>query len=63
MKNAILDSIKLKSSSNHLFNKLAQSVEQKNRPECLGGIISRLAWLGYNDRDRLLEMSGPVVKQ
>ena len=28
----------------------------------LGGIISRLAWLRYNDRNRLLEMSGPVVK-
>ena len=28
----------------------------------LGGIIDRPAWLGYNDRNRLLEMSGPVVK-
>jgi len=28
----------------------------------LGGIISRLAWLGYNNRNRLLEMSRPVVK-
>ena len=63
MKNAILDSIKLKLSSNHLLNKLAQSVEQNNRPECLGGIISKLAWFGYNDRNRLLEMSEPVVKQ
>ena len=62
MKNAILDSIKLESPRNHLFNKLAQSVEQNNRPECLGGIISRLAWLVYNDRNQLLEMSGPVVK-
>ena len=63
MENAILDSIKLKSSSNHLFNKLAQSVEQDNRPKDLGGIISRLAWLRYNDRNQLLEMSGLVVKQ
>ena len=63
MKNAILDSIKLKSSSNYLFNKLAQCVEQNNRPKGLGGIISRLAWLGYNNRNRLLEMSVPVVKQ
>ena len=63
MKNAILDSIKLKSSSNHLLNKLAKHVEQNNKPKGLGGIISRLAWLGYNDRNRLLEVSGPVVKQ
>ena len=62
MKNAILDSIKLKSSSNHLLNKLAQCVEQNNRPKGLEGIISRLAWLGYNDRNRLLEMSGLAVK-
>ena len=59
----MLDSIKLKSSSNHLLNKLAQSVEQNNRPECLGDIISRLAWLRYNDRNRLLEVSVPVVKR
>ena len=26
----------------------------------LGGIISRLAWLGYNHGNRLLEVSGPV---
>ena len=39
----ILDSIKLKLSGNHLFNKLAQCVEQNNRPKSLGGIISRLA--------------------
>jgi len=63
MKNAILDSIKLESSSNYLLNKLAQSVEQNNRPKGLRGIVSRLAWLGYNDRNRLLEMSGPVVKR
>ena len=63
MKNAILDSIKLKLSSNYLLNKFAQSVEQNNRPKGLGGIISKLAWLGYSDRNRLLEMSGPVVKQ
>jgi len=62
MKNAILDSIKLKSSSNHLLNKLAKYVEQNNRPKGLGGIISRLAWLGYNDRNQLLEMSRLVVK-
>ena len=63
MKNAMLDSIKLKSSNNYFLNKLAQSVEQDNRPKDLGGIISRLAWLGYNDRNQLLKMSGPVVKQ
>ena len=62
MKNAILDSIKLKSSSNHLLNELAQCVEQNNRPKGLGGIISRLAWLGYNHRDQLLEVSGPVLE-
>jgi len=36
IKDAILDSIKLKLSGNHLFNKLAQSVEQNNRPKDLG---------------------------
>ena len=60
MENAVLDSIKLESPRNHLLNELAQSVEQNNRPKGLGGIISRLAWLGYNDRDQLLEVSGPV---
>ena len=63
MKNAMLDSIKLKSSNNYFLNKLAQSVEQDNRPKGLRDIVSRLAWLGYNDRNRLLEVSGPVVKQ
>ena len=58
----MLDSIKLKSPHNHLLNKLAQCVEQNNRPKGLGGIISRLAWLRYNDRNRLLEVSRLVVK-
>jgi len=62
MKDIILDSIKLKLSGNHLLNKLAQSVEQNNRLKGLGGIISRLAWLGYNYRDQLLEISRLVVK-
>ena len=62
MKNAILDSIKLKLSSNHLLNKLAQCVKQNNRPKDLGDIISWLAWLGYNNRNQLFEMSGPVAK-
>ena len=35
MKNAILDSIKLKLSGNHLLNKLLQSVKQNNRPKIL----------------------------
>jgi len=56
MKDAILDSI------NHLLNKLAKSVKQNNKSKGLGGIIGRLAWLEYNYRDRLLEMSGLVVK-
>ena len=58
----VATTIKLKSFSNYLFNKLAQSVEQNNRPKGLGGIISRLAWFGCNHRDQLLEVSGPVVK-
>ena len=57
----MLDSIKLKSSGNYLFNKLAKCVEQNNRPECLGGIISRLAWLGYNDRNVSAEEGRDLV--
>ena len=42
IENTMLDSIKLKLSSNHLFNKLAKSVKQNNRPKDLRNIISRL---------------------
>ena len=51
MKNTILDSIKLKSSSTYLLNKLTKCVKQNNRPKCLESIINKFTWLEYNDRN------------
>ena len=42
MKNTILNIIKLELPSNHFLNELTKHIKQKNRPESLGGIISRL---------------------
>ena len=51
IEDTVLDSIKLESPSNYLFNKLAKGVEQNNR---LKGLRSSIGWfvrLGNNDRD------------
>ena len=63
MKNTMLDSIKLVLPSNHLLNKLAKHIKQNNRSKSLKDIISRFIWLEYNNRNWLLELSGPILQQ
>ena len=59
----MLDSIKLVLPSNHLLNKLAKHIKQNNRSKSLKDIISRFIWLEYNNRNWLLELSGPILQQ
>ena len=51
MEDTVLDSIKLESPSNHLFNELAKGVKQDNRSKDLGSVVGWFARLGDDDRD------------
>ena len=51
IEDTVLDSIKLKSSSNHLLNELAKGVEQNNRSKDLRSVVGWFARLRDNDRD------------
>jgi len=51
MEDTVLDSIKLESPSNYLFNELAKGVEQDNGSKGLGSVIGWFARLGDDDRD------------
>jgi len=51
MKDTMLDSIKLESSSNHLLNELAKGVEQNNGLKGLRSVIGWFARLGNNDKN------------
>jgi len=51
IEDTVLDSIKLESPSNHLFNELAKGVEQDNRSKGLGSVVGWFARLRDNDRD------------
>jgi len=62
MENTVLDSIKLESPGNHLLNELPKGVEQDNRSKGLGSVVGWFARLGDDDRDRLLEVSRPVLQ-
>jgi len=62
MKDTVLDSIKLESPGNYLLNELAKGVEQNNRLKGLGNVIGWFTRLRNNDRDRLLEVSRPVLQ-
>jgi len=57
----MLDNIELELLGNYLLNELSKCVKQYNRPEYLEGIISRYIWLGYNNRNWLLKVSGPIL--
>jgi len=61
MKNTVLNNIKLKPPSNYHLNELTKYVKQNNRPKCLKSIMSRFTWLGYNDRNQLLDVSEPIL--
>jgi len=63
MEDTILDSIKLELPGNHLLNELAKGVEQDNGLKGLGSVVGWFARLRNNDRDRLLEVSRPVLQR
>ena len=56
MKNTLLNSIKLELSSNHLLNKLTKHIKENNWLKDFVNTISRFTWLGYNNRNQLLEV-------
>ena len=56
----VFDDVELKSFGNHLFNEFADSVEEDDRAEGFRTIVSRLVWLGDDNRGRAFEVIGPV---
>jgi hypothetical protein len=55
------NAIELKSASQHLFDQLAQGVQQHNRPKRFGCRIRGFSRLRYDDRQRFLKVSRPVA--
>ena len=54
--------MKLKSFSDHLFNEFANSVEEDDRAEGFGTVVSWLVWLGDDNHERVFEVIGPVFQ-
>ena len=52
--------VELKSFSNDLLDKFADSVKEDNGVKEFGVIICWLIWLGYNHYGGMLEVAGPV---
>ena len=54
--------MKLKSFSDYLFNEFANSIEEDDRAEGFGTVVSWLVWLGDDNHERAFEVIGPVFQ-
>ena len=60
MNEVVFDDMKLESFSDHLLDEFAESVEEDNRMERFGVVISWLVWLRNDYCRGSLEVIGPV---